>query len=62
MELVQPKLQQPTARCRAWEVQLGLYHIDTVYFNPDCDAEYVRKSLVEHDGYPEGIKVFLNRG
>lgn len=33
--------------------------IDTVYYsNTDAnDVDYVRKSLIEHDGYPEGIVV-----
>lgn len=61
MELVQPKLSQPNARSRAWEVQRGIHLIDTVFFTPDCDAEYVRKSLIEHDGYPTDIRVFLQR-
>ena len=61
IELVQPKLPKANDRSRTWEVQLGFHHIDTVYFTPDCDAEYVRKSLIEHDGYPEGIMVSLSR-
>ena len=31
--------------------------IDEVYFTKDCDAEYVRNSLVNHDGYSYAIKV-----
>ena len=31
--------------------------IDTVFFMKDCDMEYVRKSLIEHDGYPYDIIV-----
>ena len=33
--------------------------VDEVYFTPDCDAQYVRNSLINHDGYPHGIKVVL---
>lgn len=31
--------------------------IETVYFNNDCDADYVRKSLINHDGYSRHIIV-----
>ena len=61
MNYVLPKLPEPNQRCRAWEVQLGIYQIDTVFFSPECDAEYVRNSLIEHDGYPAGIMVFLQK-
>lgn len=30
--------------------------IDTVFF-VDVDAEFVRRSLITHDGYPEDIRV-----
>lgn len=30
---------------------------DTVYFTSDCDAEYVRNSLIDHDGYDPDIRV-----
>lgn len=33
--------------------------IDEVYFMPDCTADYVRNSLVNHDGYSYSIKVVL---
>jgi hypothetical protein len=59
---VQPKLPAPNERSRAWEVQRGPYLLDTVFFTPDCDAEYVRKSLIEHDNYPSDIMVSLRRG
>lgn len=34
-------------------------HIETVYYrNADhMDLEYVRRSLIDHDGYPEGIVI-----
>ena len=45
----------------AWDVLVpkmsGLVEIDTVFYTEDCDAEYVRRSLVEHDGYPSNIVV-----
>ena len=31
--------------------------IDTVFYTKDCDAEYVRRSLINHDGYPVDIRV-----
>ena len=34
--------------------------IDTVFFT-DVDADYVRRSLITHDGYPEDIRV-VERG
>lgn len=34
------------------KVYNGLVYWDTVYFTQDCDADYVRNSLVNHDGYP----------
>ena len=42
---------------KAWNVYLGQNHIDTVFYTSDCDAEYVRDSLVNHDGYPNSITV-----
>ena len=41
----------------AWNVTLNGKHIDTVFFDADCDADYVYRSLVNHDGYNPGIKV-----
>jgi len=40
-----------------WNVYLNGKKIDTVYFTPGCDAEYVRKSLINHDGYNADIVV-----
>lgn len=42
---------------KAWNVYLGGRLINTVYFTPDCDAEYVRRSLINHDGYDARITV-----
>lgn len=33
------------------------YHIDTVWFTSQCDADYVKRSLINHDGYPADIEV-----
>jgi len=40
-----------------WDVILKGKVIDTVFYDNDCDAEYVRRGLIEHDGYDPGIKV-----
>jgi len=42
---------------QAWNVYLSGRLIDTVYFCVDCDAEYVKRSLCEHDGYHHEIIV-----
>lgn len=47
-----------TLKMRAWVVMFGPQELNVVYFTDDCDADYVRRSLVDHDGYPPGIKVF----
>ena len=33
--------------------------IEEVYFMEDCDAEYVRNSLINHDGLNANIQVRL---
>ena len=37
----------------------GLQHIDTVFYqeHPRITAEEVRRSLIDHDGYPPDIMV-----
>jgi len=42
---------------RAWDVYLDGKVIDTVFYTEDFDAEYVRQSLIEHDGYDSRIVV-----
>lgn len=42
---------------KSWDVYLKGKLIDTVFYSPDCDAEYVRKSLIDHDGYDYRIIV-----
>ena len=45
----------------AWTVTLNCKTIDTVFFDADCDADYVYRALVNHDGYNPGIKVRRER-
>jgi hypothetical protein len=45
---------------QAWNVYLGGKLIDTVFFTPDCDREYVYHALVGHDGYDSRIIVRRN--
>ena len=42
---------------KAWNVYLGKRCIDTVFYTKDCDADYVRRSLINHDGYDSRIVV-----
>ncbi|ADD65092.1 hypothetical protein PAK_P100096 [Pseudomonas phage PAK_P1] len=42
---------------QAWNVYQNGQLIDTVFFDIMCAAEEVRKSLVNHDGYPSDITV-----
>ncbi len=42
---------------QAWNVYNQGKRIDTVFYNPTCDADYVRRGLVDHDGYPSTITV-----
>ncbi len=44
-----------------WEVYLNGNHIDTVYYDDDCDAEYVRDGLISHDGYNPNIRIYRCR-
>lgn len=50
-------MNAPAKRQTAWEVYLGRRMIDIVYFTTDCDAEYVRSSLINHDGYDSNIAI-----
>ena len=40
-----------------FKVLLNGEEIDTVFFNKGCDEEYVKSSLINHDGYPSDIDV-----
>lgn len=42
---------------QAWNVYLNGKLIDTVFYDTNCDADYVRRSLIDHDGYDSGINV-----
>ena len=42
----------------AWLVYLGNRWLTTVYYADDCDAEWVRRGLINHDGYPPAITVY----
>ena len=42
---------------QAWNVTLNGKSIDIVHFDTNCDADYVKRSLIDHDGYDSGINV-----
>ena len=42
---------------KAWDVILEGEIIDTVFYNNDCDADYIKQSLIDHDGYDPRIEV-----
>lgn len=42
---------------QSWSVYLNGAHIDTVFFSMDCDAEYVKHSLVSREGFDPAITV-----
>lgn len=42
---------------QAWDVILNGKVIDTVFYDADCDADYVKRGLINHDGYDAGIEV-----
>jgi len=46
-----------TRRHQGWEVMLGGKVITTVFYDLSCDADYVKRSLIDHDGYNSGITV-----
>ncbi len=41
----------------AYDVYLNSKLIDTVFFDQSCDIEYVKNSLINHDGYDYRIIV-----
>ena len=51
----------PSGNIRARLIQTGgefdVYFVDTVFFDNDCDQQYVKQSLVDHDGFPSNIRV-----
>ncbi len=42
---------------QAWDVYLNGELIDTVFYDRDCDADYVKRGLINHDGYDPGIEI-----
>lgn len=42
---------------KEWDVILHGKTIDTVFYDDNCDAEYVKEGLVNHDGYNPLIEV-----
>jgi|14_taG_2_1085336.scaffolds.fasta_scaffold29376_4 hypothetical protein len=40
-----------------WMVDGRIVRTDTVWYSADCDADYVRRSLIDHDGYPRDLIV-----
>ena len=44
-------------KMNAWNVYLFGKLMDTVFYTVDCDAEYVYRSLVDHDGCDSQIVV-----
>ena len=42
---------------QGFKVFKGKKLIDVVFYEDSCDREYVRKSLIEHDGYDPNIVV-----
>ena len=42
---------------KPWYVYVGRKLIDIVFYTKDCDADYVRRSLINHDGYDSHITV-----
>jgi len=51
----------------AWDVYVpkvlskGFKRIDTVFYDDNCDAEYVYDDLINHDGYPYNIHIVNTR-
>lgn len=45
----------------AWNVYLNGRLIDTVFYDNNCDKEYVRTSLINHDDYDSNIIVRKSR-
>jgi hypothetical protein len=40
-----------------WNVYLNGRVIDSVFFDKDCDEWYVKRALINHDGYNPSIQV-----
>lgn len=44
-------------KATAWEILLNGKQIDIVFYDADLDADYVKRSLINHDGYHPNIKI-----
>ncbi len=44
-----------------WKVYLNGKHIDTVFYCVSMSADQVKTSLIEHDGYPQEIKIYKDK-
>lgn len=44
-----------------WKIYLGRKLVNVVYCAPACSDEYVRKHLINHDGYHMNIRVVLDK-
>lgn len=42
---------------QAWNVKLGRKIIDKVFYDDNCDKEWVKACLINHDGYDAAIIV-----
>ena len=42
---------------QAWDVFLNGKLIDTVFYDADCSLDYVKRGLIDHDGYDPRIIV-----
>lgn len=43
-------------KAKGWGVSNFNYKLlDIVFFDDDCDCDYVKRSLINHDGYPSDI-------
>lgn len=42
---------------QAWNVYLNGRCIDTVFYDKNCDKDYVLRGLIDHDGYDPRIIV-----
>ena len=45
----------------AWNVYRGSRLLTTVFYTADCDAEYVKRGLVDHDGFAPDIRIFRQK-
>lgn len=55
-------MKEPSERFIRWDVYVPrtdnqLRWIDAVFFTVDCDKQYVKQSLINHDNYPSTIVI-----